>query len=760
MEPPQPLTPAARGFLSRLSIEQKLLLLTSGLLLLLAAALSGAVYLEAKRSVLRVASERLESVTRQFSDLFRQSGTQMTNQVRATARKEALRAYLRSPVPHRRSQALAALRYQGPQADQILAVQLRDAAGRVLLATGAGAERVATSAGADRIPRLAGSDSVAIGEFRPIGDSVLYPTLARVEAGDATGFVVQWRRLATSPRAREQLAQLIGSDAALLFGNVDGAVWTDLVSVVPSPPVEVASLRGTVTYERAGVPGQRLAAAAPVPGTPWLVLVEFPRRNVLAPVGVLVRRMAAIALGCVILGLAAAWGLSRRITTPLGELTDAADAIAAGDYTHRVRVERSDELGRLAAAFGVMATKVEDSQRRLEDEVNERTRELQASEERARAVVDTAYDAFVAIDERGVVTGWNGQAERIFGWSRDEAVGQMLADTIIPPQHRDAHRAGLTRYLATGEGPVLNRIIEITALRKNGEEFPVELTISPLVVGGKRSFTSFVRDITERKRTEAAIRELNRELERKVEALAEANRELEAFSYSVSHDLRAPLRHMAGFAELLEKRASMALDDKGRRHLETIRSSAVRMGRLIDDLLAFSRIGRTELQATRVELDALISGVLKDVQRDGDGRRVDWVVQPLPAVHGDPALLRQVLVNLLSNALKYTGTRENARIEVGVKGDGESGDREQREVVVYVRDNGVGFDPRHADKLFGVFQRLHSGEQFEGTGIGLANVRRIVMRHGGRVWAEAAVDQGATFYVALPSREEGSGTGR
>ncbi len=223
------------------------------------------------------------------------------------------------------------------------------------------------------------------------------------------------------------------------------------------------------------------------------------------------------------------------------------------------------------------------------------------------------------------------------------------------------------------------------------------------------------------------------------------NNELESFSYSVSHDLRAPLRHVTGFATLLERHAGSALDAQGRRYLRTITDAAQRMGTLIDDLLAFSRMGRTALSKRPVDLGRLVEEAQAEVTDRINGRPVDWNVGPLPIVQGDPALLRPALVNLLSNAIKYSSTREVSRVEIGVSSSTDD------EVVVFVRDNGVGFDMAYASKLFGVFQRLHRTDEFAGTGIGLANVRRIVQRHGGRTWAEAKVDAGATFYFSLPS---------
>ncbi|HTK28495.1 MAG TPA: ATP-binding protein [Vicinamibacterales bacterium] len=239
----------------------------------------------------------------------------------------------------------------------------------------------------------------------------------------------------------------------------------------------------------------------------------------------------------------------------------------------------------------------------------------------------------------------------------------------------------------------------------------------------------------------ATVDEMHQRLEARVE---ERTKELEAFAYSVSHDLRAPLRHIAGFAGLLEQRASAALDDQGRRYLRTITEASARMGRLIDDLLAFSRVGRTAVEKRRVALAAMVDDARAEVEGPrGDGP-IEWSIGRLPDVDADPALLRLALINLLSNAVKYSRTRRPPKIWIdATTTDGE--------VIVSVRDNGVGFDPQYAGKLFGVFQRLHGTDEFEGTGIGLANVRQVIQRHGGRTWAEGAVDQGATFFFSLPA---------
>ncbi len=433
--------------------------------------------------------------------------------------------------------------------------------------------------------------------------------------------------------------------------------------------------------------------------------------------------------------------LHTQFPKPVEEIVDA--VIESGFWEGEITQQRRD--GREVTIISRWALRADFAGKPLAILETDRDISLRKiAADKFRGLLESAPDAIVIVDRFGRIEIVNAQTEKLFGYSREEMIGQPV-EMLIPQRFHNTHAASWKTFSQSPHPRDMGVGLDLFGLRKDGTEFPVEVSLNPLVTGEGMLISSAIRDVTERRRIELEIHKLNAELRRKLDELSVVNKELESFSYSVSHDLRAPLRHIDGFARILKDEHAGQLDADGLRYLDRVLQSANQMGQLVDDLIHLARVGRSALVQQKVKLADIVRQAIAELPEEAEKREIEWRVEPLPEQECDPGLLKLVFVNLLSNAVKFTRGRETAVIEVGTREIGGA-------TAIFVRDNGVGFDPQYADKLFGVFQRLHKQEDFEGTGIGLATVQRIIRRHGGEIWAEADLGRSATFLFTLDSR--------
>ncbi|MEI9959531.1 MAG: ATP-binding protein [Ferruginibacter sp.] len=583
-----------------LSIQQRLPLLICVLLSAVILAFSFVSYYGVKKASIEIAKNRLHALTGELGSMFSKSSATLNGITSATARHDSIKKCILSGGTEFSNEAKAILNKLKRDSTWVL-IDLLDAHRVPVLRSGdSGVEKKLPldSVFSSGIPTR---DSLIVGKTYAVADSMFYSVYCSVTEKNAViGYIVIWRSLATSPQALDQLSKLMGTGATLYIGNTDGTLWTNLIKPVSAPPVDTIREHNFFQYTNAS--GKRvLAQVAPIANTKWLLLVEFSEATILETATRFWNWTLVAGTVLIIIGIFITWVMSRNIIKPINQLTAAATAVASGDHSAPVRVNRLDELGKLADAFNEMTKQVMVNQQTLENKISERTAQLET-----------------------------------------------------------------------------------------------------------------------------------------------ANKEQEAFSYSISHDLRSPLRGIVGFTSMLESKYGNQLDDEGKRIINIINANTLKMGNLIDDLLSFFRTSRQDIAKNTIPTNDLVSEVI--AEQDPKERPVNWMVHPLPDSFGDVNSIRQVWTNLVSNAVKYSRKATASYIEIG-----SSGDRDQ--TVFFVKDNGVGFDPRYTNKLFKVFQRLHTSSEFEGTGIGLAIVEKIISRHGGRVWVEAQKDAGATFYFSLPLQQ-------
>lgn len=587
-----------------MSIQQKLPLLVSGFLLLVIVLYSWASYATVRAASTDVARQRLLSLTAQIAQIYDQNVKTEIKNTHALTNDSSVRRFVASSGRDAKDAATKLLLTGGTRPELNFRTEILDAAGAPVVDIPAGplerheelAEEIAKAA--------VGPDYAAIGRFRLMNDTLVAPVVVAVLEGTRpVGYVVRWRRIATaSKETLAQLSALLGGNAQLYFGNDRGDIWTNASTVVPKPPASAPTQAGQVReYTRPG--GEPVFAASHAfTAAPWQVLIEFSRQAVMAPATAFLRRALLIGALVLLIGTVLVWIVSRSITKPLTNLTAAASALAAGDYSTVVDSSRTDELGELSRAFNMMTRRVEESQENLEHKVRERTEELRSR-----------------------------------------------------------------------------------------------------------------------------------------------NEELETYGHSISHDLRAPLRAMHGFSQALLEDCGPQLDDVGKDYARRVVAGAHRMDALIQDLLAYSRVSRNDMDLANVSLGDVVHDALAQVEGDVAASGAAVTVAPdLPAVRAHRVALVQSVANLVANGLKFVPKGRVPALRV-------SAERENGVTRLWVEDNGIGIDAAHHERVFGVFERLHESESYPGTGIGLAIVRKSVERMGGRVGVVSAVGQGSRFWIELQS---------
>lgn len=715
-----------------LTIQRRVPALICGLLFFTIVSYTLISFFTARNIALKTGKERLKNLTGQLSSIFGQSAMTLTRASRRLTDSALFISYLSGQKNIPDSSAITALDKLKTDSNWVSA-ELVDLSGQILLSPDTGATRAIdhTKMVAAWPPNLS---RAMIGKLYAVHDSIFYPLVIPLVAnGRPQGYVIRWRLQSATPQAIKQFSQLLGTGATLYIGNADSSMWTDLNHPVPPPPASPASRNGFRNYERAGH-GTVIGTVEPVAHTPWLLLIEFSRQSILKPASQSLSTLIILGTILLLAGFILAWVLSKRITRPIEKLTQATASVARGDYSQQVELERNDELGQLANTFNSMLVQINQASQIKEEEIQSRTAELNAniarlreSEDRFRSLLEAAPDAMIISDQRGRIVIANKQAEVLFGYSRDELLDQPV-EILVPgasrqdhEQHRDSfHHEPKFRGMGVG--------LELYAVRKNGSHFPVEISLAPLETTGGLLVSAAVRDITQRKEADEEIRELNKELE--------------SFTYSVSHDLRSPLRIIDGYADILIEDCQ-ELGEEGKQSLLTIKKNARRMGQLIDDLLNLSHIGRKELSVEPTNMKQLVEEVVEEQLLLGK-RPVTVDIGPLHSAKCDASLIRQVWTNLIGNAVKYSSKQDNPVITISSSNSGG-------QVSYHIKDNGVGFDMKYADKLFGVFQRLHKVTEFEGTGIGLALCKRIVLKHSGRIWAESEPGNGTLISFSLPA---------
>lgn len=744
-----------------LSIKHRLPLLIGALLSGIIIASIWASYRSVKESALEVGSERLRNLTQQLASLSQQSTVSLLTRTFAAANEPAVRAFVRAPSSGTRPAASAILQqFIPPQDPNSLQVELWHADRSLAMIAPDGTTPVPAALDSE-FKQCASDPFRASGPLVAIEDSAIYSVAAAVkdETGKPIGYLVRWRRVSPTPNAQKQLADLLGSQATLYYGNIEGDVWTDLEKIVPRPPTVLTSTLEVAHYTHDGK--SVMALARPISGTQLFVVVEFPDQIILGPAHHLLRRLIGIGLGLLVVGVAGSLVLSRNITGPLRSLTETASAISAGDYSRTVDIRQTDELGTLASAFNTMIVKVRQSQLKLERKIEE-SKQAEEAASKLAAIVMSSDDAIIGKTLDGIITTWNAGATKLFGYAESETLGVSIT-LLIPPELLSEEDQILER-IRRGESV---RHFETVRQAKGGRLIEVSVTVSPIKNAANKTIgaSKVARDITDRKQGEKDLQAANQRLEqalaevvRKGEELALMTQQLWQASKlammgelaaSIAHELNNPLATVALRAESLLMQ--LPESDPKRGSLEVITREVDRMATLVNNLLQFNR--RSHLQVSTVDVREEIVNSIEFVHYHLRNHRIEVVREfaaDVPTIQADRQQLRQLFLNLLTNAGDAMPQGGTVTLRVRPKLTGS----EANSVVVEFADTGEGIAPADHNKIWDPF--FTTKPEGRGTGLGLAICRRIVEEHGGTIEIESEISKGTIVRITFPATSNGA----
>ena len=717
----------------KISIRKRLPLLMCGLLLVSTVTFGWMSYVGVKNAALKVGQERLVALIEQLSSLFPTSTRLFITSTSKVAGELAVKKFLLSNGRDSAAEvSKALLKLRGDTT--FIQVDLLNAQRQTVLSSkneGIDIKVPIDSILSPTSPLM--PDSGKVGKIYTYQNSIYYPVIVTVtdnmpgvpKSNHIIGYIVRLRSMKATPQALEQLSKLMGTGAKLYIGNDDNTSWTDMISIISAPPISKQITDDLITYSLANKEPV-LAAIRHISNTPWLLSVELSQQKILEAARRFLLWIIISAIALLVLGSAVVWLMSNSITEPLKNLTDAASAIASGNYSTLVQDNRYDEIGKLSHAFNVMVMQLKNSQLALEKNVKEYKLLFEKN----------PMPIWIISKSTSEIMEANEAAISQYGYSHDEFLKLNINDLT---RGSDIERY---RMIVSDErGENTHSSISLHK-KKDGTIMMVDVIADDLIYKNIPAKLILGNDVTEKLKAEE-------KLNKNAEELKNSNSELERFAYVASHDLQEPLRMVSSFLHLLEDELEGKLNETSKEYIRFAVDGALRMKVLVNDLLQYSRIGNNKEAFVATDLNEVMKYVTHVLEEEIEKNHAVLTVKPLPVIKANKTLMSQLMVNLVTNALKYHNNRP-PEIEIGCTD-------ERDEWLFYVKDNGIGIEPRYFDKIFIIFQRLHNKDEFSGTGIGLAICKKVLDVHQGKIWVESEEHVGSTFYFSIPKHLNDTG---